>query len=135
MRYCARVVRPYNAKDGGVVDITTRANIQLRGMPLEDCADVVRGLQAIGLTSLMSGLDNLRNMVGSPIAGIDPLEAYDTRALCKRIDDWYSGNGQGNPEWCNMPRKVRPYSLPYPLLLPLPLTLKSKPYPSTPLPL
>lgn len=105
MRYFASVVRPYSAKDGGVVDITTRANIQLRGMPLEDCADVVNGLQARGLTSLMSGLDNLRNMVGSPIAGIDPLEVYDTRRLCKQIDDWYSGNGQGNPEWCNMPRK------------------------------
>lgn len=105
MRYFADVVRPYSAKDGGVVDITTRANIQLRGMPLEDCADVVKGLQARGLTSLMSGLDNLRNMVGSPIAGIDPLEIYDTRLLCKQIDSWYSGDGQGNPEWCNMPRK------------------------------
>lgn len=53
----------------GVVDITTRANIQLRGMPFEDSVDAVKGLQERGLTSLMSGLDNLRNMVGSPIAG------------------------------------------------------------------
>jgi ferredoxin-nitrite reductase len=44
----------------------------------------------------MSGLDNLRNMVGSPIAGIDPLELYDTRTLTKDIDAWYSNNGQGN---------------------------------------
>ena len=105
MRYFADVVRPYTAGDGGVMDITTRANVQLRGMPLEDCAPVVLELQKLGLTSVMSGLDNLRNMVGSPIAGIDPLEVYDTRGLCKEIDDWYTNNGKGNPEWCNMPRK------------------------------
>lgn len=53
----------------------------------------------MGLTSLMSGLDNLRNMVGSPIAGIDPFELFDTRDLTKQIDQWYCGNGAGNPEW------------------------------------
>ena len=105
MRYFADAVRPYSAKDGGVADITTRANMQLRGMPLEDCATIVVELEKLGLTSLMSGLDNLRNMVGSPIAGIDPLEIYDTRAFCKAIDDWYTNKGKGNPEWCNMPRK------------------------------
>jgi sulfite reductase beta subunit-like hemoprotein len=31
----------------------------------------------------MSGLDNVRNVVGNPMAGIDPLEDYDTRQL------WY----------------------------------------------
>jgi len=104
MRYFASVVRPHGPEIG-VVDITTRANIQLRGMPFEDSADAVKGLQQRGLTSLMSGLDNLRNMVGSPIAGLDPLELYDTRALTKQIDSWYSGDGLGNPEWANLPRK------------------------------
>eukprot|EP01036_Dinobryon_divergens_P027781 gene27781-36608_t len=104
MRYFASVVRPYGP-ELGVVDITTRANIQLRGMPFEDSVDAVKGLQERGLTSLMSGLDNLRNMVGSPIAGLDKNELFDTRALTKKIDSWYSGNGQGNPEWANLPRK------------------------------
>ena len=57
-------------------------------MPLEDATDIFKHLPTIGLTSAMSGLDNLRNMVGSPIAGIDPHEIYDTRALTKSIDDW-----------------------------------------------
>jgi len=104
LRYFADAVEPYGP-ELGVVDITTRANIQLRGMPLEDAADIFKHLPTIGLTCAMSGLDNLRNMVGSPIAGIDPYEIYDTRALTKSIDDWYTGNGLGNPEWCNMPRK------------------------------
>ena len=104
MRYFAVAVKPYGPEIG-VVDVTTRANIQLRGMPMEDGADILKNLQAVGLTSVMSGLDNLRNMVGSPIAGIDPLELFDTRALTKQIDDWYTGCGKGNAEWCNMPRK------------------------------
>ena len=76
-----------------------------RSPPLEDAVDILKGLQAMGLTSIQSGLDNLRNMVGSPIAGIDPHEIYDPRPLNSKIDAWYSGNGLGNPEWANMPRK------------------------------
>ena len=34
-------------------------------------------------------------MVGSPIAGIDPNELYDTRALCQQIENWYTDNGKG----------------------------------------
>ena len=104
MRFYASTVSKYGPEIG-VVDITTRMNIQLRGMPLEDGADILKGLQALGQTSVMSGLDNLRNLVGSPIAGIDPLEMIDTRELCSAIDSWYTDGGKGNPEWCNMPRK------------------------------
>jgi len=104
MRYFAKCVRPAGP-DIGVVDITTRANVQLRGLSFEESADVVKGLGAFGLSSLQSGLDNLRNMVGSPLAGIDPLEQVDTRALCKEIDDWYTNKGQGNLEYANLPRK------------------------------
>ena len=104
MRYFSEVVRPYGPEIG-VVDITCRMNIQLRSPPLEDAADILKGLQARGMTSIMSGLDNLRNMVGSPIAGLDEHEIFDTRALSKQIDSWYSGNGLGNPEYANMPRK------------------------------
>ena len=38
-------------------------------------------------------------------AGLDPFELYDTRELTKKIDAWYSGDGQGNAEWANLPRK------------------------------
>jgi ferredoxin-nitrite reductase len=69
MRYFSECVRPYGPEIG-VVDITCRMNIQLRSPPLEDAADILKGLQARGMTSIMSGLDNLRNMVGSPIAGV-----------------------------------------------------------------
>jgi hypothetical protein len=32
--------------------------------------------------AVQSGMDNVRNITGSPIAGIDPHELLDTRPLC-----------------------------------------------------
>jgi sulfite reductase beta subunit-like hemoprotein len=34
----------------------------------------------------LSHADNTRNIVGSPISGIDPQELIDTRQLCKDIN-------------------------------------------------
>ena len=70
MRFYADVVEPYGT-DLGVIDITTRQNIQLRGVVLEDAPGIIDGLHARGQTSFHSALDNVRNMVGSPLAGID----------------------------------------------------------------
>eukprot|EP00591_Stephanopyxis_turris_P018276 CAMPEP_0195537444 /NCGR_PEP_ID=MMETSP0794_2-20130614/47935_1 /TAXON_ID=515487 /ORGANISM="Stephanopyxis turris, Strain CCMP 815" /LENGTH=792 /DNA_ID=CAMNT_0040671157 /DNA_START=88 /DNA_END=2466 /DNA_ORIENTATION=- len=93
----------------GVVDITTRANIQLRGVKLEDGPDVIDGLHSRNQTSFHSALDNVRNMVGSPLAGIDDQELVDTRPLCNALNDLISldpvTNTRGNPYWGNLPRK------------------------------
>ena len=40
-----------------------------------------QGLQTIGLSAVQTGMDNVRNMTGSPIAGIDPHELIDVRPL------------------------------------------------------
>ena len=64
---------------GGFVDCTTRANLQLRGIAAADAPEVLRRLSEIGLTSRGSGADNVRNITGSPTAGIDPQELLDTR--------------------------------------------------------
>lgn len=103
LRYFASVLRPYGPDGCG--DITTRMNIQLRGITLDDASSICQGLYDIGLTSFMSGMDNVRNMVGSPIAGIDPLEMVDTRSFCHEINDMITGNRKGRPELANLPRK------------------------------
>jgi ferredoxin-nitrite reductase len=108
MRFYADCVEKYGEKNG-VVDITTRANIQLRGIKLEDAADVIDGLHARNQTSFQSALDSVRNMVGSPLAGIDDQEMVDTRELCNAVNDLISldpvTNTRGNPMWANLPRK------------------------------
>merc|ERR1719502_2211887 len=108
MRFYADSVEKYGP-DLGVIDITTRQNIQLRGVALEDADVIIDGLHARGQTSLHSALDNVRNMVGSPLAGIDEHEMVDTRPFCDALNDLITLNKEtgerGNPVWSNMPRK------------------------------
>ncbi|CAM9326230.1 unnamed protein product [Phaeothamnion confervicola] len=105
LRYAAGCAAKYDPRVG-VLDITTRQSLQIRGVTLQDMDGVVDGLRRAGVPSLMSGLDNLRNVVGHPLAGIDPEEVADTRALCRALDAWYTANGEGNLEFCNLPRKI-----------------------------
>lgn len=51
-------------------------------------------------------MDNVRNMVGSPIAGIDPIEMVDTRQLCLDINDRITNFRKGNAALTNLPRKM-----------------------------
>lgn len=69
----------------GSADITTRQNLQLRGLLLDDMAPLLRDLQAVGLTSQRSGHDNPRNITGHPLAGLDLDELIDTRPLVEAI--------------------------------------------------
>jgi len=71
--------------DEGSADITTRQNLQLRGLLLEDMAPLMQMLERVGLTSRQSGHDNPRNITGNPLAGIDPEEIVDTRPLVAAI--------------------------------------------------
>ena len=108
MRFYADSVEKYGP-EGGVIDITTRQNIQLRGVKIEDAPDIIDGLHARNQTSIQSALDNVRNMVGSPLAGIDDQEMVDTRELCNALNDLVSldpvTGTRGNPKWGNLPRK------------------------------
>ncbi len=85
----------------GSADITTRQNLQLRGLLLEDMAPLVEAMAAVGLTSRQSGHDNPRNITGNPLAGIDPEELVDTRPLVAAIQERLLG--PGGPR--NLPRK------------------------------
>lgn len=87
------------------VDITTRQNFQLRGIRIEDLPEIFRKLKSVGLTTIQSGMDNVRNITGSPVAGIDADELFDTRELCQQVQDTITNKGEGNPEFSNLPRK------------------------------
>lgn len=85
----------------GSADITTRQNLQMRGLLLEDMAPLMLALDQVGLTSRQSGHDNPRNITGNPLAGMDPEELIDTRPLVASIQARLLGP-QG-PR--NLPRK------------------------------
>ena len=103
LRTLGEIVENYG--DDGCADITTRQNIQLRGVRIEDLQDIFNKMQQVGLTSVQSGMDNVRNITGDPIAGLDADELFDTRKLASQIQDMITGNGEGNLEFTNLPRK------------------------------
>ncbi|KAH0732250.1 hypothetical protein KY289_003438 [Solanum tuberosum] len=105
-RYLASVIRKYGEE--GCADITTRQNWQIRGVVLPDVPDILKGLEEVGLTSLQSGMDNVRNPVGNPLAGIDPEEIVDTRPYTNLLSQFITGNSRGNPAVSNLPRKWNP---------------------------
>ena len=70
---------------GGNLDVTTRANLQIREIGAAYPIEVLEAVQELGLTSRGSGADNIRNLTGSPAAGIDPHELIDTRKLTRAL--------------------------------------------------
>lgn len=104
LRKLSECIKPYGSS--GCADITTRANIQLRGVTLETADIIMNNLEEIGLTSFQSGMDNVRNITGNPIAGIDPHELIDTRPICTDLQNMITNNNKGNPELVNLPRKI-----------------------------
>ena len=103
LRVLAEIVQRYGTD--GSADITTRQNIQLRGVRLEDIPDIFRRLDEVEMTSMQSGMDNVRNITGSPVAGIDGSELIDTRELVQKVQDMITNNGEGNYAFTNLPRK------------------------------
>jgi ferredoxin-nitrite reductase len=103
MRSLGEILQRYG--DDGTADLTTRQNIQLRGIRIEDLPDIFDRLKAVNLTSVQSGMDNVRNVTGSPMAGLDADEIIDTRPFVQKVQDHITNYGEGNPEYTNLPRK------------------------------
>ncbi len=69
----------------GYVQITTRANLQLRLIQPKDCPEFLRRVQTVGLHTRGAGADNIRNLTANPTAGIDPHELMDVMPLCQEL--------------------------------------------------
>jgi len=71
---------------GGYAHVTTRANIQIREVDAHNAAAMIEAIEDLGLCSRGSGADNIRNVTGTPTAGIDPQELIDTRSYAR---EWH----------------------------------------------
>jgi ferredoxin-nitrite reductase len=70
----------------GYSHVTTRANLQMREIEPKHAVLMVEEIQDLGLCSRGSGADNIRNVTGTPTAGIDPQELIDTRPYAR---EWH----------------------------------------------
>jgi ferredoxin-nitrite reductase len=71
---------------GGYAHVTTRANIQIREIEACNAVAIIEAVQDLGLCSRGSGADNIRNVTGTPTAGVDPQELIDTRPYAR---EWH----------------------------------------------
>jgi len=85
----------------GFADITTRQQIQLRWFRIEHVPEIWRRLEAMGLISLQTGMDNIRNVVGCPVAGLTPNELFDASPVVHEFTQMFVGN----KAYTNLPRK------------------------------
>jgi precorrin-3B synthase len=69
---------------GGVIEATNRSNLQIRGIGPRQQA-LIDALLAAGLGPREAAGDDVRNLMLSPSAGIDPLQIVDVRPLAAQI--------------------------------------------------
>jgi ferredoxin-nitrite reductase len=86
----------------GRLDITTRQQIQLRWLSIHDIPTVLARLAEVGLTSLQTGMDNIRNVVGCPVAGLTPTELFDASSVARQFTAMFVGD----KAFTNLPRKL-----------------------------
>ncbi|HTE86207.1 MAG TPA: ferredoxin--nitrite reductase [Dehalococcoidia bacterium] len=85
----------------GTADLTTRENIQLRWLTLPVIPEILNRLKVAGITTMQSGMDNVRNFIGCPLAGLDPAEVFDTTPVIRHMQRAFLGNH----DYSNLPRK------------------------------
>ena len=78
----------------GCLQVTNRANLQIRDLNSAIYAEVWHDLQALGLASRLFEVDSIRNIMASPTAGIDRQSLLDTRPLVIAWDNYL----QSHPE-------------------------------------
>jgi ferredoxin-nitrite reductase len=86
---------------GEAIQVTNRANLQIRAVHDSPTAEVFQTLQTLGLAAQNPSIDHLRNVMTSPTAGIDPQELIDTRPLVRALD----AHIQRHPELAGLPAK------------------------------
>jgi len=85
----------------GYVQITTRANFQIRLIQPKDAPEVLRRIQSVGLHTRGAGADNIRNLTANPTAGIDPVELIDVMPYIRELGTLILNNR----EFYDLPRK------------------------------
>lgn len=85
----------------GFADITTRQQMQLRWFAINDVPEIWERLKAVDLISLQTGMDNIRGVIGCPVAGLTPNELFDASPVVQEFTRMFIGN----KAYTNLPRK------------------------------
>jgi sulfite reductase (ferredoxin) len=86
-----------------LADVTTRQNIQLHWVRIEDVPAIFQALNKAGLSPKGTCGDVIRNVTGCPLAGLDASEIHDASPLALEI----ASGLRGNSDFYNLPRKFK----------------------------
>jgi len=87
----------------GSAHFSTRENIQLHWVVLEDVSEIFRGLTEVGLTSREACGNTIRNVMCSPLSGVCPDEKFDSTPYALATARFFLRN----PMVQNLPRKFK----------------------------
>ena len=87
----------------GSAHFSTRENIQLHWVILEDVSEIFRGLTEVGLTSREACGNSVRNVMCSPLSGVCPDEEFDATPYALATARFFLRN----PMAQNLPRKFK----------------------------
>ncbi|MBE7560086.1 nitrite/sulfite reductase [bacterium] len=76
----------------GIAHVTTRQDIQLHYVHLDDTPDLMRRLAAVGATTQEACGNTVRNVTGCPRAGVCPDEAFDTTPHARAVARYLLGH-------------------------------------------
>jgi precorrin-3B synthase len=71
----------------GHIDLTRRANLQLRGLTSDRLTELQIELATLGLLDPDAETEAVRNVMVAPLAGLDPGQPFDVRPIALAIDD------------------------------------------------
>jgi len=70
----------------GHIDLTRRANLQLRGLAVESLPALWDALRTHGMLDANAEAETVRNVMVSPLAGLDPNEILDPRPIAQKLE-------------------------------------------------
>lgn len=100
LRKLAHVARVY---DKGVAHVTTRQNFQLNWTKFEECPQILSELAEVGMHSIQTSGNVVRNTTTDEYAGVLPDEVTDPRPYAELIRQWSTFH----PEFSFLPRKFK----------------------------
>ena len=92
------------ARDYGedYIDITTRSQMELRYLNIEDIPNIIAGMNEVGIDSYQTGVDNFRNIVTDPL----DTDGFDNILPAFSLMQKIQAQFLHNPDWIStLPRK------------------------------
>lgn len=81
------IARAAQAYGNGNIDLTRRANLQIRGVSEAALPALQAAIGALGLLDASAEAEAVRNIVVSPLSGVDPDEVLDMRPLAAALEN------------------------------------------------